>query len=90
MTAVPSLRRLVLVFAVASACAAPASADPTAAAPQPDCGVPRALTKVQEDPFEDMKHLQLSAKDSMFVITSAGDNALQGSNATAQFNWEIQ
>ncbi|KAJ7733754.1 hypothetical protein DFH07DRAFT_132329 [Mycena maculata] len=29
-----------------------------------------------EDPFEDMKHLQLSSKDSMFVITSAGDNAL--------------
>lgn len=30
----------------------------------------------QEDPFEDMRHLQLSSKDSMFVITSAGDNAL--------------
>ncbi|KAJ7188360.1 hypothetical protein C8R46DRAFT_1157429 [Mycena filopes] len=29
-----------------------------------------------EDPFEDMKHLELSAEDSMFVITSAGDNAL--------------
>ncbi|KAJ6499386.1 hypothetical protein C8R45DRAFT_114363 [Mycena sanguinolenta] len=29
-----------------------------------------------EDPLEDMKHLQLSSKDSMFVITSAGDNAL--------------
>ncbi|KAJ6609830.1 hypothetical protein B0H10DRAFT_450307 [Mycena sp. CBHHK59/15] len=29
-----------------------------------------------EDPFEDMKHLQLSSEDSMFVITSAGDNAL--------------
>ncbi|KAJ7132836.1 hypothetical protein C8R43DRAFT_1206637 [Mycena crocata] len=29
-----------------------------------------------EDPFEDMKHLQLSSRDSMFVITSAGDNAL--------------
>ncbi|KAJ7072413.1 hypothetical protein C8F01DRAFT_245474 [Mycena amicta] len=29
-----------------------------------------------EDPFEDMAHLQLSSKDSMLVITSAGDNAL--------------
>ncbi|KAJ6586838.1 hypothetical protein DFH09DRAFT_1245371 [Mycena vulgaris] len=29
-----------------------------------------------EDPFEDMKHLQLSSQDCMFVITSAGDNAL--------------
>ncbi|KAF8210145.1 hypothetical protein K438DRAFT_1903773 [Mycena galopus ATCC 62051] len=29
-----------------------------------------------EDPSEDMRHLQLSSKDSMFVITSAGDNAL--------------
>nr|GAT57621.1 predicted protein [Mycena chlorophos] len=29
-----------------------------------------------EDPFEDMKHLQLSSSDSMLVITSAGDNAL--------------
>ncbi|KAK7057273.1 hypothetical protein R3P38DRAFT_3384712 [Favolaschia claudopus] len=29
-----------------------------------------------EDPSEDMKHLQLTSKDSMFVITSAGDNAL--------------
>ncbi|KAF7315360.1 hypothetical protein MIND_00050600 [Mycena indigotica] len=29
-----------------------------------------------EDPFEDMKHLQLSSDDSMLVITSAGDNAL--------------
>ncbi|KAJ7783043.1 hypothetical protein B0H16DRAFT_1658444 [Mycena metata] len=29
-----------------------------------------------EDPFEDMKHLQLTSEDSMFVITSAGDNAL--------------
>ncbi|RDB16813.1 hypothetical protein Hypma_002666 [Hypsizygus marmoreus] len=29
-----------------------------------------------EDPFEDMKYLDLSTDDSMFVITSAGDNAL--------------
>ncbi|KZT58301.1 hypothetical protein CALCODRAFT_432835 [Calocera cornea HHB12733] len=29
-----------------------------------------------EDPDEDMRHLQLSKEDSMFVITSAGDNAL--------------
>ncbi|KAJ7497210.1 hypothetical protein FB451DRAFT_1458187 [Mycena latifolia] len=29
-----------------------------------------------EDPYEDMRHLQLSSNDSMFVITSAGDNAL--------------
>ncbi|KAJ7925215.1 hypothetical protein B0H13DRAFT_2229697 [Mycena leptocephala] len=29
-----------------------------------------------EDPYEDMKHLQLSSNDSMFVITSGGDNAL--------------
>ncbi|KIY74282.1 S-adenosyl-L-methionine-dependent methyltransferase [Cylindrobasidium torrendii FP15055 ss-10] len=29
-----------------------------------------------EDPMEDMKHLRLSSQDSMFVITSAGDNAL--------------
>lgn len=29
-----------------------------------------------EDPFDDMKHLQLTSNDSMFVITSAGDNAL--------------
>ncbi|KAF8210227.1 hypothetical protein K438DRAFT_1809216 [Mycena galopus ATCC 62051] len=29
-----------------------------------------------EDPSEDMRHLQLSSSDSMFVITSAGDNAL--------------
>lgn len=29
-----------------------------------------------EDPFEDMKYLNLSPEDSMFVITSAGDNAL--------------
>ncbi|KAG5642444.1 hypothetical protein DXG03_002791 [Asterophora parasitica] len=29
-----------------------------------------------EDPFEDMRYLQLSKDDSMFVITSAGDNAL--------------
>jgi S-adenosylmethionine:diacylglycerol 3-amino-3-carboxypropyl transferase len=31
---------------------------------------------IQEDPFEDMKYLNLSSADSMFVITSAGDNAL--------------
>lgn len=30
----------------------------------------------QEDPFEDMKHLDLTEHDSVFVITSAGDNAL--------------
>ena len=30
----------------------------------------------QEDPVEDMKHLNLGPDDSMFVITSAGDNAL--------------
>ncbi|KAG9312680.1 hypothetical protein JVU11DRAFT_7097 [Chiua virens] len=29
-----------------------------------------------EDPFEDMKHLNLGPDDSMLVITSAGDNAL--------------
>jgi len=29
-----------------------------------------------EDPFEDMKHLNLGPNDSMLVITSAGDNAL--------------
>ncbi|KAI9462105.1 hypothetical protein HD554DRAFT_2290137 [Boletus coccyginus] len=29
-----------------------------------------------EDPFEDMKHLDLGPDDSMLVITSAGDNAL--------------
>ncbi|KAG6868937.1 hypothetical protein C0993_007711 [Termitomyces sp. T159_Od127] len=29
-----------------------------------------------EDPFEDMKHLDLSKNDSMFIITSGGDNAL--------------
>ncbi|THH30331.1 hypothetical protein EUX98_g3843 [Antrodiella citrinella] len=29
-----------------------------------------------EDPEEDMKHLNLGPDDSMFVITSAGDNAL--------------
>lgn len=30
----------------------------------------------QEDPMEDMRHLQLSKNDSILVITSAGDNAL--------------
>ncbi|KAJ7725620.1 hypothetical protein B0H14DRAFT_2701072 [Mycena olivaceomarginata] len=34
------------------------------------------LSHGQEDPSEDMKHLELSPDDSMFVITSAGDNAL--------------
>ncbi|KAF9233272.1 hypothetical protein BU15DRAFT_90430 [Melanogaster broomeanus] len=29
-----------------------------------------------EDPFEDMRHLDLGPDDSMLVITSAGDNAL--------------
>ena len=29
-----------------------------------------------EDPEEDMRHLNLGRDDSMFVITSAGDNAL--------------
>ncbi|KDQ55857.1 hypothetical protein JAAARDRAFT_195669 [Jaapia argillacea MUCL 33604] len=29
-----------------------------------------------EDPVEDMKHLELTRDDSMFIITSAGDNAL--------------
>ncbi|KAF9220624.1 hypothetical protein BS17DRAFT_759265 [Gyrodon lividus] len=29
-----------------------------------------------EDPFEDMRHLELGPNDSMLVITSAGDNAL--------------
>ncbi|KAJ7287621.1 hypothetical protein C8J57DRAFT_1284445 [Mycena rebaudengoi] len=29
-----------------------------------------------EDPFVDMQHLDLSSKDSIFAITSAGDNAL--------------
>ncbi|KIY44344.1 S-adenosyl-L-methionine-dependent methyltransferase [Fistulina hepatica ATCC 64428] len=29
-----------------------------------------------EDPFEDVKYLDLSKDDTMFVITSAGDNAL--------------
>lgn len=33
-------------------------------------------SSVQEDPFEDMRYLNLSRADSMFVITSAGDNAL--------------
>ncbi|KAF7321357.1 hypothetical protein MKEN_00655900 [Mycena kentingensis (nom. inval.)] len=32
--------------------------------------------RLQEDPFEDMKHLQLTSDDSMFCITSAGDNVL--------------
>jgi len=32
--------------------------------------------EVQEDPFEDMKYLELTKDDSVFVITSAGDNAL--------------
>ncbi|KAJ7703287.1 S-adenosyl-L-methionine-dependent methyltransferase [Mycena rosella] len=36
-----------------------------------------------EDPFEDMKHLQLSSNDSMFVITSAGDNALHYAAASS-------
>jgi len=31
---------------------------------------------MQEDPFEDMKVLELTSEDSMLVITSAGDNAL--------------
>ena len=31
---------------------------------------------LQEDPSVDVKHLQLTKDDSMFVITSAGDNAL--------------
>ncbi|KAG5342920.1 hypothetical protein C0989_005868 [Termitomyces sp. Mn162] len=30
----------------------------------------------KEDPFEDMKHLNLSKNDSMLIITSGGDNAL--------------
>ncbi|PPR00108.1 hypothetical protein CVT24_008964 [Panaeolus cyanescens] len=30
----------------------------------------------KEDPAEDMRHLRLTDRDSMFVITSAGDNAL--------------
>ena len=30
----------------------------------------------QEDPFEDIKALELTSEDSMLVITSAGDNAL--------------
>ncbi|KAF9071138.1 S-adenosyl-L-methionine-dependent methyltransferase [Rhodocollybia butyracea] len=29
-----------------------------------------------EDPYVDVKHLELTKEDSMFVITSAGDNAL--------------
>ncbi|KAG6862216.1 hypothetical protein C0995_002146 [Termitomyces sp. Mi166 len=29
-----------------------------------------------EDPFEDMKHLNLSKNDSMLIVTSGGDNAL--------------
>jgi len=32
--------------------------------------------RLQEDPFEDMKNLDLGPDDSMLVITSAGDNAL--------------
>lgn len=31
---------------------------------------------LQEDPYVDVKHLELTKDDSMFVITSAGDNAL--------------
>lgn len=31
---------------------------------------------MQEDPVEDMRHLNLTSDDSMLVITSAGDNAL--------------
>ena len=31
---------------------------------------------LQEDPAEDMKYLDLTHDDTMFVITSAGDNAL--------------
>ena len=31
---------------------------------------------IQEDPYEDMKHLDLGAEDTLLVITSAGDNAL--------------
>ena len=30
----------------------------------------------QEDPYEDMKHLQIGPEDKLLVITSAGDNAL--------------
>lgn len=30
----------------------------------------------KEDPYEDMKHLDISSEDSLLVITSAGDNAL--------------
>ena len=47
-----------------------------------DLWIPRSVTRsdvpnnVQEDPFEDMRHLNLTSDDSMLVITSAGDNAL--------------
>ena len=34
------------------------------------------LTKQKEDPSEDVKYLKLTSYDSVFVITSAGDNAL--------------
>jgi len=40
---------------------------------------------MQEDPFEDMKALELTPEDSMLVITSAGDNALH-STISAQPN----
>ncbi len=31
---------------------------------------------LQEDPYEDLQHFQLTETDRMLVITSAGDNAL--------------
>lgn len=34
------------------------------------------LMNEKEDPMEDMKYLNIGPEDSMFVITSAGDNAL--------------
>lgn len=34
------------------------------------------LISLQEDPFEDMRYLNLTKDDSMLIITSAGDNAL--------------
>lgn len=37
----------------------------------------------QEDPSEDMRQLEVSSADSMFVITSAGDNALHYAAASS-------
>jgi betaine lipid synthase len=50
----------------------------------------------QEDPVEDMKHLQLTKEDSILVITSAGDNALhyaiaaQPKRVSCWLSWALQ